>query len=97
MTALKCHFDADGWLQGPIAVTHLTALTPNRYNSGVADKARGLAQHTEDGFEAGTVATFLNPASQASAWVRKSSWNSRGDRYSTKLARGAPGSALGWG
>jgi hypothetical protein len=66
--SLRCHFDADGWLQGPVNITHLTALTPNRYNSGFANQARGLVQHTEDGFEAGTVETFMNPASQASAF-----------------------------
>lgn len=29
MTAVpgRCHFDADGWLQGPISITHL--MTPN--------------------------------------------------------------------
>jgi peptidoglycan hydrolase-like protein with peptidoglycan-binding domain len=64
--SLKCHFDADGWLQGPIKITHL--MTPNRWPSGFATKARGLVQHTEDGFEAGTVATFMNKASEASAF-----------------------------
>jgi peptidoglycan hydrolase-like protein with peptidoglycan-binding domain len=64
--SMRCHFDADGWLQGPIVITHM--LTPNRYDSGFADKARGLVQHTEDGFEGGTVATFMSPASQASAF-----------------------------
>lgn len=68
MTDLRCHFDSDGWLQGPIAITHITALTPNRYNSGFAGSARGLVQHTEDGYEAGTVTTFMNPASEASAF-----------------------------
>lgn len=68
MPDLRCHFDADGWLQGPIAITHITALTPNRYDSGFAASARGLVQHTEDGFEAGTVATFMSPAAKASAF-----------------------------
>lgn len=62
----KCHFDADGWLQGPITVAH--TLTPNRYNSGFAVHGRGVVIHTEAGHEAGTVATFLNPASQVSAF-----------------------------
>jgi hypothetical protein len=62
----RCHFDKDGWLRGPISITHYTS--PNHYTSGFADKARGLVQHTEDGFTAGTVATFLNPASQVSAF-----------------------------
>lgn len=66
--SLRCHFDANGWLQGPIRITHLTALTPNRYDSGFAAKARGMVQHTEDGFEAGTVDTFMNPAAKASAF-----------------------------
>lgn len=64
--SLKCHFDADGWLQGPVSITHMTS--PNHYSSGFADKARGLVQHTEDGFTAGTVATFMSEASQVSAF-----------------------------
>lgn len=64
--SLKCHFDADGWLQGPIQITHV--MTPNRYNTGFAAHARGLVFHTEDGFEAGTVSTFMNKASEASAF-----------------------------
>lgn len=66
--SLRCHFDEDGWLQGPVKIVHLTQLTPNRYDSGFAVKARGMVQHTEDGFEAGTVATFLDPHAQASAF-----------------------------
>jgi hypothetical protein len=62
----KCHFDEHGWLQGPVSITHV--MTPNRYNSGFADRGRGVVMHTEDGFEAGTVATFMNPKSQASAF-----------------------------
>jgi hypothetical protein len=62
----KCHFDADGWIQGAIAIAH--TLTPNRYNSGFAVHGRGVVLHTEAGFEAGTKATFLNPASQVSAF-----------------------------
>ena len=65
MTALKCHFDADGWLQGPINITHL--MTPN-HGTGFAVKAKGMVQHTEDGFEAGTVETFMNAANQVSAF-----------------------------
>ena len=63
--SLLCHFDADGWLQGPIAITHV--LTPNRYNSGFGT-GRGVVLHTEAGYEAGTVATFMNPAAQVSAF-----------------------------
>lgn len=66
---LRCHFDSGGWLQGPIKITHMTQLTPNRYNSGFATKARGMALHTEDGFEAGTRATFMNAAAKVSAFV----------------------------
>jgi hypothetical protein len=64
--SLKCHFDADGWLRGAIAITHYTS--PNHYASGFADKARGMVQHTEDGYDAGTIATFMNPAAQVSAF-----------------------------
>lgn len=63
---LKCHFDADGWLQGPINITHY--LSPNHYATGFADSARGMVQHTEDGFTAGTVSTFMSEASQVSAF-----------------------------
>lgn len=62
----RCHFDANGWLQGPIQISHM--LTPNRYNSGFADHGKGVVFHTEDGFEAGTIATFMSPASKASAF-----------------------------
>jgi hypothetical protein len=64
--SLRCHFDADGWLAGPISISH--HMTPNRYNSGFAARARGMVQHTEDGFEAGTLATFMNPGSEVSAF-----------------------------
>ena len=63
---LRCHFDSDGWLQGPIRITHL--LTPNRYSSGYSSHGRGVVMHTEDGYEAGTVATFMNPAAEVSAF-----------------------------
>jgi N-acetylmuramoyl-L-alanine amidase len=68
MTAVpgKCHFDSTGRLRGPINITHY--LSPNRYPSGFAEHARGLVQHTEDGFTAGTVATFLSPAAKVSAF-----------------------------
>ena len=62
----KCHFDSEGWLRGPIAITHY--FSPNHYNSGFATKARGMVQHTEDGFTAGTVETFMNKAAQVSAF-----------------------------
>lgn len=64
--SLRCHFNADGWLVGPINITH--RMTPNRYNSGFAARALGLVFHTEDGFEQGTIATFMNPNAEASAW-----------------------------
>lgn len=62
--SLKCHFDSDGWLQGPISITHL--MTPN-HGMGFGT-GRGVVMHTEDGFEAGTVATFMNAANQVSAF-----------------------------
>jgi peptidoglycan hydrolase-like protein with peptidoglycan-binding domain len=65
VTDLKCHFDANGWLQGPVVIGHL--LTPNRYSSGFGT-GRGVVMHTEDGYETGTVSTFMNPASQVSAF-----------------------------
>jgi hypothetical protein len=61
----RCHFDSDGWLQGPVSITHV--MTPNRYNSGFGT-GRGVVLHTEAGYEAGTVATFMNPAAQVSAF-----------------------------
>jgi hypothetical protein len=64
--SLRCQFNADGWLTGPIGISH--HMTPNRYDSGFAARARGVVQHTEDGFEAGTFATFMDPASQVSAF-----------------------------
>jgi N-acetylmuramoyl-L-alanine amidase-like protein len=64
--SLRCHFNADGWLTGPISISH--HMTPNRFNSGFAARARGVVQHTEDGFEAGTFATFMDPGSQVSAF-----------------------------
>jgi hypothetical protein len=64
--SLRCHFNADGWLTGPISISH--HMTPNRYDSGFAARARGVVQHTEDGFEAGTFATFMDPGSQVSAF-----------------------------
>jgi hypothetical protein len=60
----KCHFDSDGWLQGPIRITHV--LSPN-HGTGFGT-GRGVVMHTEDGFEAGTVATFMNPANKVSAF-----------------------------
>jgi N-acetylmuramoyl-L-alanine amidase len=64
--SLRCHFDADGWLQGPINITHLTS--PNHRDSGFAVRAKGMVQHTEVGFRLGTVATFMNPDTQVSAF-----------------------------
>ena len=66
MTNLRCHFDENGWLVGPISITHV--MTPNHFASGFADHALGLVFHTEAGFEAGTVETFLDSASQVSAF-----------------------------
>lgn len=62
--SLRCHFDSDGWLQGPISITHV--MTPN-HGTGFGT-GRGVVLHTEAGFEAGTVETFLNPASKVSAF-----------------------------
>lgn len=64
MTNLRCHFDSDGWLQGPIRITHL--LTPN-HGTGFGT-GRGVVLHTEQGHEAGTVATFMDAANQVSAF-----------------------------
>jgi hypothetical protein len=64
--SLQCHFDANGWLHGPIRIAYYTS--PNHYTSGFADKAKGMVQHTEDGYEAGTIATFMDPAAQVSAF-----------------------------
>jgi hypothetical protein len=61
---LKCHFDGNGWLQGPISITHL--FTPN-HGTGFG-AGRGVVLHTEDGHEAGTVDTFMNRASKVSAF-----------------------------
>ncbi|HEU5387603.1 MAG TPA: hypothetical protein VFV73_17020 [Streptosporangiaceae bacterium] len=64
--SLRCHFNANGWLTGPISISH--RMTPNRFNAGFAARARGVVQHTEDGFEGGTFATFMDPGSQVSAF-----------------------------
>lgn len=64
--SLRCHFDADGLLRGPVNISH--HMTPNRHDSGFAAKARGMVQHTEAGFEAGTFATFMDPSKQVSAF-----------------------------
>jgi hypothetical protein len=64
--SLRCHFDADGWLRGPIDISH--HMTPNRYDSGFAAKAKGMVQHTQDGFESGTFSTFMAPGGQTSAF-----------------------------
>jgi len=61
----RCQFDAEGWLRGPIQITHLT--TPNHSGAGFGT-GRGVVIHTEAGYEAGTVATFMNPANQVSAF-----------------------------
>jgi hypothetical protein len=64
--SLRCHFDADGLLRGPISISY--HMTPNRYDSGFAARAKGMVQHTEAGFRAGTFATFMDPGSQVSAF-----------------------------
>lgn len=64
--SLRCHFNADGLLQGPIDISH--HMTPNRHDSGFAAKAKGMVLHTEAGFRAGTFATFMNPGTQVSAF-----------------------------
>ena len=61
---LKCHFDANGRLQGPVRITHVT--TPN-HGTGFGT-GRGVVMHTEAGFEQGTVNTFMNKANQVSAF-----------------------------
>ncbi len=64
--SLRCHFDADGWLQGPINISQ--HMTPNHYNTGFAARAKGLVQHTEDGGRLGTFATFMDAGSSRSAF-----------------------------
>jgi hypothetical protein len=64
--SLRCNFDADGWLQGPINISH--HMTPNHYDTGFADRAKGLVQHTEAGSEPGTFATFMDAGSSRSAF-----------------------------
>jgi hypothetical protein len=64
--SLRCHFNADGWLEGPINISH--HMTPNRHDTGFATKAKGMVQHTEAGFEAGTFATFMDPHNEVSAF-----------------------------
>jgi hypothetical protein len=64
--SLRCHFDADGWLQGPINISH--HMTPNHYDTGFAARAKGLVQHTEDGGRPGTFATFMDAGSSRSAF-----------------------------
>ena len=48
--SLRRHLNANGWLKGPIRIS--PHMTPNRFDSGCATRARGVVQHTEDGFEA---------------------------------------------
>lgn len=64
--SLRCHFDADGWLQGPINISQ--HMTPNHYDTGFAARAKGLVQHTEAGTQLGTLATFMDPGSSRSAF-----------------------------
>jgi hypothetical protein len=64
--SMRCHFNTDGWLEGPIDISH--HMTPNRHDSGFAAKASGMVQHTEAGFRLGTFETFMNPATQVSAF-----------------------------
>ena len=64
--SLRCHFDANGWLQGPIDIDHQTS--PNHFNSGFAAQAKGLVQHTEQGSRQGTAEWFMNPDSKVSAF-----------------------------
>jgi hypothetical protein len=62
----RCHFDAEGRLRGPVAVTYNSPFpTKNgRYGSGAMN---GVVMHTMVGNLPGTVATFNDPSSQASA------------------------------
>lgn len=62
----KCHIDAEGWLRGPIDITYYTS--PNHYDSGFAVDCLGMVQHTEDGFTAGTVSTFMSTSSEVSSF-----------------------------
>ena len=76
---LRCHFDSDGWLQGPIRITHAVPEPRDGFGTG-----RGVVLHTEDGFEAGTVATFMNAANQVSAF-----FSIAGDGAATSMSRSA--------
>jgi hypothetical protein len=42
--SLRCHFNANGWLEGPVRISH--HMTPNRFDSGFATRARGQATRT---------------------------------------------------
>jgi hypothetical protein len=64
--SLRCHFNNDGWLEGPIDISH--HMTPARYDAGFAPRAKGMVQHTEAGYEAGTFATFMNSHNKVSAF-----------------------------
>ena len=78
--SLRCHFDADGWLQGPINIHKVTPLTPNRYDSGFAARAKGVVQHTELGFRQGTVSWFQDPLSKVSAFF-SIGWDGTAHQY----------------
>ena len=78
--SIRCTFDADGWLRGPINIHKVTPLTPNRYDTGFAAKAKGLVQHTEAGSRQGTVAWFQDPLSQVSAFFSVG-WDGTAHQY----------------
>ena len=65
--SMRCHFNADGWLEGPIDISH--HMTPNRHDSGFAAKGPGAWCSTPRTVSRlGTDATFMDPGSQVSAF-----------------------------
>jgi len=66
----KLHVDSDGKLRGP--GFHCSYNDPfptvNGTAGGGSAQMMGVVMHTEDGYEQGTIDTFNNPASRASAF-----------------------------
>jgi N-acetylmuramoyl-L-alanine amidase len=60
---------ADGKVTGPATISYNAPFpTANGTPGGGAPSMMGVIMHTEVGFEAGTIETFNNPASEASAF-----------------------------
>lgn len=65
----KLTVGSDGRVHGPIKITFNEPWPcRNGYASGFASPAHGVVIHTEDGYEAGTISWFNNPAAKASAF-----------------------------